>query len=229
MKFFCNSSVIALTSDARIDFTPANFDAPLTVPQQAYLKQETGVNIPQVFWRRQIHEADVIVAQGSSSSCSAYPDADAFVTNQKNLPIAVRTADCVPIFIYDFNKHIIGLAHAGWKGTQKEIALKTIQTMKDKFNCQCYDLQVAIGPSIRSCCYQVGPEFKAYFPQDTVERNGGLYVDIVAANRRQLRQAGVPQTHIIDSGICTMCSSDYFSFRRDGAKAGRMISLMELL
>ncbi len=217
-------SLIAFTSDASIDFTPTDFDAPLSPAQRDYLKKETGLDIPQVFWRKQIHGDGILIAP--ISGCA---DADAYITNQRNFPIAIRTADCVPVFIYDPVKQAIGLAHAGWKGTQKEIAAKTVKQMQDKFKSQCYDLKVTLGPCIRACCYQVGPEFKTYFPDEVSQRNGHLYVDVAAANRRQLLAVGVRPENITDSGTCTCCNKNYFSFRRDGEKSGRMISLMMLI
>jgi len=86
-----------------------------------------------------------------------------------------------------------------------------------------------LGPSIRECCYQVGEEFRHYFPAHVKDREGYLYADVTGVNRDQLLQAGVLPENILDSGICTCCNKDYFSFRRDGAKAGRMISLMMLV
>jgi copper oxidase (laccase) domain-containing protein len=74
----------------------------------------------------------------------------------------------------------------------------------------------------------VGTEFKAHFPDDVASRNGRLYLDMIAANRRQVLGAGVKPEHIFDAQICTACDKNYFSFRRDKEKAGRMISLMML-
>ena len=216
-------------SDVSINFTPMDFNAPLTVPQQKYLKDRTGQNIPQVFWRKQVHEDTVIVVD-SLLSIASQPDADAYVTHQKNLPIAIRTADCVPVFIYDPIKKVIGLAHAGWKGTHKAIARKTVERMQDVYGCQWHDIGVYLGPSIRSCCYTVGHEFKAYFPQDITDHDDGtISVDLIGANRRQLLQMGLNPAQVIDSGECTCCNNKYFSFRRDKEKAGRMISLMMLV
>ena len=227
IRFFKDQPVIALISDASIDFNTTDFDAPLTPAQRAYLKAQTGVDIPQVFWRKQIHGDDVLVP-GKGACAKGCPDADAFITDQTNLPIAIRTADCVPVFIYDPVKGAIGLVHAGWKGTRQRIAFKTVGDMQKKFGCRPRDLKAALGPSMRPCCYGVGQEFKEHFPKDIIERNGKLYVDVSAANRRQLIEAGVPDGNIFDCGICTHCNHDYFSFRRDADKAGRMISLMML-
>jgi len=220
--------IIALTSDASIDFVPADFDSPLSESQRSYLQKYSGVDISQVFWRKQIHGDDILIAQGGAKSVKGCPDADAYITNEKNLPIAIRTADCVPIFIYDEQHQAIGLAHAGWRGTYKAIGVKTVQRMQEKYSSQLSDLKVFLGPSIRQCCYQVGEEFRHYFPDHVKDREGHLYVDIVGVNRDQLIKAGIPSENIVDSGICTCCDKNYFSFRRDGEKAGRMISLMML-
>ena len=229
MKFFDHPRVLAFTSDAEIDFTPLDFDEPLSEGQHAYLKVEAGRDIAQVFWRQQVHGDNIIWAKGEPGDCRLHPDADAFVTNQIGLPIAIRTADCVPVFIFDPVKKVAGLVHAGWKGTAQRIAEKTVHKMEALFNCWPRDLKVVLGPAIRSCCYQVGPEFQQHFPNDVSEREGKLYLDMMAANQRQLIRTGILKENILDSSICTACSTDCFSFRREGEKAGRMISLMVLL
>src|SRR5208283_4027816 len=123
--FFKDEGVLAMTSDASVDFTPVDFDSPLTVDQRAYLKKCSGLDIPQVFWRKQIHGDDVLVVEATPDSAQGRPDADAYITDEKYLPIAIRTADCVPVFIFDPQKRAIGLAHAGWRGTYKAITTKT--------------------------------------------------------------------------------------------------------
>jgi YfiH family protein len=223
--FFKGQGVVALTSDASLDFTPADFDLPLTDAQRTYLKKYTNHDIFQVFWRKQVH-GDAIL---ETPSPPGGEEADAFITAEKNVPIAIRTADCVPVFIFDPTRRAIGLAHAGWKGTHKHIAAKVVQKMQQTYQSRPADLKIVLGPSIRSCCYQVGPEFREHFPSHVSQRPNGLYVDIVAANRDQLIQAGIIPKNIFDSGLCTCCNKHYFSFRRDGSKAGRMISLMMLL
>jgi YfiH family protein len=227
-EFFKDEGIIALTSGASVDFTPIDFDSPLTEVQRAYLYKKNGIDVPQVFWRKQVHGDDILVVQGGVGTSKGCPDADAYVTNEKNLPIAIRTADCVPVFIFDPRQRAIGLAHAGWKGTCKAIAAKTVQRMQEKFASQASGLKVFLGPSIRQCCYQVGKEFYDYLPSHIKSRDGFLYADVIGANREQLLRAGVPPKSIFDSGICTCCNRNYFSFRRDGEKAGRMISLMML-
>ncbi|MBF0570436.1 MAG: peptidoglycan editing factor PgeF [Candidatus Omnitrophica bacterium] len=247
--YFKDTGVLALTSDASIDFTPVDFDSPLTSVQRAYLWEHCKIDMPQVFWRKQIHGDDILEAHKSfvipisdknirgqaaagifnAGVYKGCGDADAYVTDEKNLPIAIRTADCVPVFIFDPRHRAIGLVHAGWKGTYKAIAAKTAQRMHEKYASKFSELQVVLGPCIRECCYQVGEEFRDYFPLYVRNRGSCLYLDMPIANRDQLLQLGLLKENILDCAICTCCNRNYFSFRRDGAKTGRMISLMMLL
>ncbi len=220
MNYFSNHDVIAFTSDSSIDFTPTDFSAPLTELQQQYLKQHTGHDIAKVIWGKQVH------GDGINWGQRPITDADAFVTDQRHVAIAIRTADCVPVFLYDPIKKVIAVVHAGWKGTVERITFKTIELMHALFNCDPKDIQAACGPAGQVCCYEVGPEFKEYFPYDITERNGKLYADVTNANVRQLKEAGILVENIENKKICTICSSEYFSHRRQGLKAGRMISIM---
>ena len=228
MKFFEEQKVFAFIGDKSMDFQPTDFDAPLTEAQRAYLKKECGVDVPHVFWRKQIHGDDVLVAKDSSFSSHGCPDADAYITVQKDLPIAIRTADCVPVFLFDPEKSAIGIVHAGWKGTVKEITYKTVLRMKESLGCKPENIQAVLGPAIQPCCYEVGEEFRQYFPNEIIERSGKLFVDVIKNNYKQLLKSGLKKEHIQNTGICTYCNPKYFSFRRDAEKAGRMISLMML-
>ncbi len=225
---FCADNMLHFTSDASIDFTPTDFNAPLTSAQQQYIKEQTGYHIKQMVWCKQVH-GDVIGIVEDKWLTNPLSEADAFITTLTNTPIAVRTADCVPVFLKDPVKRVIAVVHAGWKGTEQQITLKTVNIMKQQFNCDPSNIQVVIGPSGRVCCYEVGQEFRAYFPQDVHERDGKLYADVAGNNVRQLRAAGVLAQHIESSHECTICNPQYFSYRRDGVKAGRMISFVMLV
>ncbi len=229
MRFFEGQDVVVFISDHSMDFQPTDFNAPLTVEQRDYLKKECGLDLPHVFWRKQVHGDDVLVAKDSSYSSKGCPDADAYITNRKNLPIAIRTADCVPVFLFDPIKRAIGLAHAGWKGTHQEIAYKTVLRMQESFGSNPEDIHAVLGPSIQPCCYEVGEEFRQYFPNEIIERAGKLYVDVTKNNYKQLLRAGIKKEHIQNTGICTHCNPKYHSFRRDAEESGRMISLMTLV
>jgi polyphenol oxidase len=181
---------------------------------------------------------------------------DASTTNRPGLLLAVQTADCVPIFLVDPKKHVIGAVHAGWRGTLQRIATKAIGTMQMHFGTKPADLLAAIGPSIGVCCYEVGPEvvsqFKSQFPNasDWFDelRTGdepnplqwlnmappghqpppkNVLLDLRKANSAQLLEAGVLDRNMFVSDLCTACRRDLlFSYRKEGAMAGRLMAVI---
>lgn len=153
------------------------------------------------------------------------PDCDALVTAVQGQVLTVRTADCLPITLWDKTGKAVAIVHAGWKGTHQKIAAKTVARLK-RLGVEPRNLRVVFGPAIRSCCYEVGPEFADRFPAQTLRsgRNGRFQFDLVLANRLQLQAAGVPAGNFKDLGLCTACDTrTFFSFRRDPSNAGRMI------
>jgi polyphenol oxidase len=175
---------------------------------------------------RQIHSALVYRANGfADRQC----EGDALVTDEIGQRVGVRTADCVPLLIADPETHGVATVHAGWRGTATSIAAKAVARMEDELGTKPSNLHVAIGPAIRVCCYEVGPEVVAqlapFFPEWPADTHGHRKLDLVEANRRTLTQAGVPPAQIYDGGYCTMCHAELFhSFRREPTDPGRMVS-----
>jgi hypothetical protein len=122
----------------------------------------------------------------------------------------------------------VAAVHAGWRGTAAGIVRRAAARMTDWFETDPADLYAAIGPCIRECCYEVGLEVASEFTEVFPEwppLAGKRHLNLVEANRRQLQAAGVLAGHISDSGLCTFCLPEYFfSFRREPANAGRMLS-----
>ncbi len=225
-KFFDNSALVAFTSDAAIDFTLNESNPALNEEQRSSLSKEAGVLIRALAWVKQVHGEGVIIADESFLTNGVLKEADALITDRKNVPVAVRTADCLPVFIFDPTHRAVGIVHAGWKSTQKEIVRKTYETMNAKYQTDYEDIFVAFGPAIRSCCYEVGDEFIRHFPKAVVARDGKLFMDLIKANRDQLFSLGVERHQLFDCRVCTSCDKNYYSFRRDNKKAGRMVSVM---
>jgi YfiH family protein len=193
-----------------------------------------GIDYRSLVCARQIHGSNAGYVQekdkgrGALSYEEAIAETDALVTNAKNLPLAIFTADCLTLFLYDPITESIGLVHAGWRSTRFEITKKTIQLMQDKFNSQVKDLYAGFGPAIRECCYQVGKEFNESFSGYLKEKGNHYYLDLVGINKKQLLESGVEVAHIIDSWICTSCrNKDFFSYRRQN-NCGRMMSVIML-
>ena len=100
--------------------------------------------------------------------------------------------------------------------------------MTEQWQTPPEDLKVVLGPAIRSCCYEVGKEFLEYFPREVSAKDQHLYLDLPLVNKTQLTFWGVRTENIFDCQICTCCDPRFFSYRRDGPKAGRMVSVMML-
>lgn len=194
-----------------------------------------GIEYRDLVCAKQIHGSairyvsDSDKGYGALTYGEAIPDVDALVTDKKDIPLAIFTADCLSVFIYDPSLSIIGLVHAGWRGTKESICIKTIKFIREKF-CSCAgDLLIKFGPCIRACCYEVSSEFKDLFSDNVFRKDNKYYFDLVAANKAQLMKVGVKEENILDSSICTFCqSSNYFSFRKEKDKSGRMMSVMML-
>lgn len=161
-----------------------------------------------------------------------YLEGDALITDQKGLPIGVMTADCVPILIEDKRTGAIAAIHAGWRGTAKRIVQRTVEALAREYGSQPEDLLAAIGPAIGDCCYEIGPEVVAELAklpgkdQCLTQREGKTYADLKAFNRHLLQESGV--TEIDQTEFCTRCNEElFYSYRRNGPHAGRMIAGIE--
>lgn len=184
-------------------------------------KQVHGSNVEYV------READK--GRGALDYNDALAGTDALITDQIGVPLAIFTADCLSIFIYSPMAHAIAMVHAGWKGTKEDISGKTVKAMVKEFGLGPETLRVSFGPAIRSCCYEVGEEFRGYFPGAVAQNSGRYYLDLAAVNRKQLLESGVEAENISDSGICTSCrNKEFFSYRKEKEAAGRMISVIML-
>ena len=172
-KDFFAQEVVAYTSDRSVDFKLQDGQTELTRSQKDFLTFQLGFRITNGINMKQVHGKIILKADGNLlPQKNPLVEADAVVTNQKNLPILTRTADCLPVFFHDPVKHCIAVAHAGWKGTQYNIVTETIAKMREFWGTDTKDVKVAFGPAIQKCCYEVGSEFKQIFPQGIVRQKG---------------------------------------------------------
>ena len=166
---------------------------------------------------------------GARASDAAIADTDALVTDIPRLPLAIFTADCLPIFLYDPKRPAAGLVHAGWRSTKENIVIETLRSMEKNFGTGMKDLFVGFGPAIRSCCYGVGRDFEDFFPGELIKKDRNYYLNLARINLRQLLEFGVLAGNIFDCRICTSCRcEDFFSYRKEGASCGRMMSVAML-
>jgi polyphenol oxidase len=155
-------------------------------------------------------------------------DGDALITAAAGVWLEIRTADCVPLLLVDPVRRTIAAIHAGWRGTAGGISRVTVERLKSEWGSNPGDLEVAIGPCIGACCFEVGDDVAAQFSRHIVHSSTEMRVDLVGANRKQLVEAGIPATNIQSLALCTVCNPESFhSFRRDYG-SGRMITAIQI-
>jgi purine-nucleoside/S-methyl-5'-thioadenosine phosphorylase / adenosine deaminase len=179
---------------------------------------------------KQIHSGTVRV-MGDTSAASEAVEGDAAITSLHGVLLSVQTADCVPILLADSQARAIGAIHAGWRGTAARIVERTVAELGRHYQVEPRDIVAAIGPNIGVCCYEIGEEVvDAIGDGPAIERQPEWlkpHLNLGEANRRQLLNAGIPETQIDHSSLCTRCREDlFFSFRRDGVRTGHMLSII---
>lgn len=171
---------------------------------------------------------------------------DALITNVPGVAISVRTADCIPVLLYDPVHKAVAAVHDGWRGTVQRLSQKVIAFMHDRYGTFAADVLAVIGPGIGPDSFQVGQEVvdefaAAGFPMAEILSDrgpkaptasdpmaGGLHIDLWRANEWLLQEAGVSDIQV--AGICTYKKNDrFFSARREGTKCGRIINCIKLL
>ena len=183
----------------------------------------------------QVHSADVLTVEGPVKDS---PKADAMVTSQPGIALAILTADCQPVLFADAKAGVIGAAHAGWRGALDGVLESTVASM-EALGANRADISAVIGPSISQAAYEVGPEFiDAFLDQDPgnsrffANGEGDRYqFDLTGYGLHRLRSAGVG--HSEWTRHCTYSEPDrFFSFRRathvQEADYGRLISTIRL-
>lgn len=200
--------------------TPTNIKAFTTEREDA---MPEGIILPV-----QPHSCNVAVARESQAE---YPDTDALVTDKAGVMIGIRTADCVPVLLYDDVRRVVAAVHAGWRGTVGGITHKAVDVMVSDFGCRPTDIHAIIGPSISPEAFEVGNEvveqfMLAGFPDDIVLRNYPKHhIDLWKANQWLLTEAGVPAEQIEVARLCTYTNTNrFFSARREGIGTGRLVS-----
>ena len=182
----------------------------------------------------QVHGAEVVWVQEDDGGRGVFdletviPGVDGFVT-KSSIGLMTFYADCVPLFFYYPDLKAVGIAHAGWRGTQKAIARKMIECFEEAGGNTAM-AWAAIGPSIGSCCYKVdepvAEQFRSAFGEAPYLQSlgaGQYQLNLWEANRTLLLQKGVRPENIALAGLCTKDHPEwFFSHRRDGARTGRM-------
>lgn len=154
-------------------------------------------------------------------------NADGAVTQQKGAALAITVADCLPILLIDKDAGVIGISHAGWKGSVDQITTKVVNQMVS-LGANAENIMAALGPGICADCYEVGPEVAERFEREfTKKRDNGKYsLDLAGVNITELKTAGITQIDNLD--ICTYENTDRFFSARKEKKTGRFLAYIKL-
>ena len=202
-----------------------------------------GLSAERMATAEQVHGDRIVCAtekkagRGFRDYGAAIRETDALLTDVPGLPLLLCYADCVPVLFVDPVRRAVAVAHAGWKGTVRRIAEKTLAAMTDAFGTAPKDCLAAIGPSIGPAHYLVGEDvaaqFRAAFPlwaKDVLHVSAGsLHLDLWTANRLQLEAAGLSPEHIETANVSTAANAKlFFSYRADRGKTGRIAAVIAL-
>ena len=203
------------------------------------IANEIGIDRSQFVFCRQIHSNGVhFVEQTDVGRGVDYrlhdiiQDTDALITDIPNVVLCIKTADCLPLFLYAPEKRVIGIAHIGWRGAMAQLAIKTINSMQDKYGVDCSKLLAVVGVGCGGCCYEVSESVANYFPSKFYNKtqSGKIYLHLKEFVKTQLKTCGLSDGHIEISNICSICNSDkYFSYRAQNGVVGFGLSGIALL
>lgn len=200
-------------------------------PGRAAFLAACGVAEDSVVSGVQVHGVHVVRVDdthrglGAADWDAGVPETDALMTSVPGLPLSLLVADCVPVYLADTMRRVIGLAHAGRRGTRHGIASRLARAMIDDAGCLPEDIHAVIGPSAGPGKYEVSEEMADDWRQVGLPSNGRL-LDLWKSNEAQLAGEGVHEKNIIITARCTISEDFFYSYRRDGNLGRNMAVLM---
>jgi YfiH family protein len=191
-----------------------------------------GLDLSRVTWAKQVHGADVARAPAAAGLAGR---ADVLVTAERGAPVAIFTADCLPLTAYDPEARVLGVAHVGWRGLVRgtvPASVTALTSIGARLDC----LGVAIGPAIGPCCYEIDtPVIEQFAAAHASQwqrwvapaRPGHWMLDLWAAAEDLLEHAGIPRERIENPRLCTACHPELLYSYRKGNR-GRLVTLAAL-
>jgi YfiH family protein len=209
---------------------PAGSDNPAIQMNRARFLSAAGMAGWPVLKLRQVHSA-VVHAMADTGAANTPMEGDAAVTGLRGAALGVQSADCTPILLADKGGRAVGAVHAGWRGTAARVAFNTVLRMTREYGIEPSALVAVIGPHNAVCCYEVGDDVVAAVGDPAVfEHRPGQakpHFNQALANQKQLIAAGVPESQIFVSTLCTHCREDlFYSYRREGESTGRLLAVI---
>lgn len=222
IKHFVSERTAAQGKEFTLSYSSSP-DKELVRANRAKLADAMGVQPDRLVMPSQVHKTRIVTVT-SSTSKDELMETDALITSEKGICIAVMSADCVPILLYDTENHVCGAVHSGWKGTVARILEKALNKMKEQFGTTGKNVIAGIGPSVSQPSYEVGEEV-VLAVRKSFSNAADLMIPLPAnkaklnlwdANKIQLLEFGVPESQIEISDLCTVLNNNYFFSARKG-------------
>lgn len=197
------------------------------------LKRAVGVHDGRIITMRQVHGDGLL--EVTDKNAKEVGEADGMVTRERGAYLGVLTADCVPILFVAPKRKVAAAVHAGWRGTLAGIGAKMVRLLGEKYGLAPSDVEVALGPSIGACCYEIQDnvarpllaQWGVLAESSLEQRNGKRFLALRRLNRSILETAGIVDAAIFEIGPCTSCTPDeFFSYRRERVETGRQLSFI---
>lgn len=186
---------------------------------------ELGLSYNNVAYQKQIH-SDIITVVSAGGFVG---ESDALITNAKNIGLAISSADCAAIFLYDKKENVIAGIHSGWRGTEKKILNKSLSVLHKKFNCKPENIFAYLTPSISQNNYEVDKDVADKFDGKYCKPKGNKFLlDVANVNYEILTGFGIPESNIEKSELCSFDTEYLHSYRRDGKLSGRAFGVIAM-
>lgn len=198
-----------------VDYTADN--GAIRLREKELLAARTGISADRVLTLNQVHGDTIVEIDPSSAGEAPFvAEADGMLTAFPDICLVIRTADCIPVFVYDENRRVLGAVHSGWRGCRLDIAGKLVDLMRRRHGSSPGDLIAFILPGIGPDSYTVNEDVAAHFPGHTVRTNGSIRLDLPGSIRASLAQRGLRRERILTSGRCTLGEHELFYSHRAG-------------
>lgn len=185
--------------------------------EKSILEKITGIDSRNIIMLEQVHGDSIIhVVSEPSEDQVAVAEADGLITALPGICLVIRTADCVPVFMYDPVEKVLGAVHSGWKGTLLDISGRCVNDIVRIYGSKPENMYAFILPSIGPEFYEVNNDVAKFFPDETEERDGKLFVNLWQRVEKSLKKEGIDESRIFNSGICNRKNCKEFYSHRNG-------------
>lgn len=219
IKFFKNEpEILAVMSEREDGSMKFHESSSLILKNREIFFERNGIDVKKVITAEIVHGVKIEVVD--SSSPGFVLKADGLITQDENIFLSVTVADCIPVYLYESEKKIVGVIHCGWRGIVGEIIEKTIEKILS-IGGKSENLKIALGPGINSCHFEIKENVLGNFgnyPEFIIKREDKIFIDLKGIIKKQLVGFGIKIENIENNNECTLENDKYFSYRRDKPK-----------